>query len=356
MHAEREHVSIPLWASDQLDSPVPPHIEPPYFDPALDAWVLSRYEDVAAAFRSSLLDVDSKEPLSHDAEITLRRMREETLEALTPTQLRAWSDAIAPVIRECVENLQEGCAVDLLEQYLRPISLELAALVTAIDPADAARLRELAWPISASAAEPYEPELRAMAQKATPPLQACFHARTETLRDSGFVALSHTLPSLLANALYALLQHPKQWELLHAQPGLVEQGVEELLRYAGLTRFVRRRAAQDLTLGGVAIRQGDRLILRIVAANRDPARFAHANELDVCRREAGQLALGTGAHACVGASLIRIAAVAMIRPLVEEFAGAAITSAVEWHGGSGFRAPANLHVVLTRRPSPKASG
>jgi cytochrome P450 len=351
MHAEREQEAIPLWTSDQLDSPIPPQVEAAYFDTALNAWVLSRYDDVLEAFRSSMLNVDSREPRTSEDEDALKKMREETRDALTPAQLRAWSEAITPEIQRHVDSLMEGREVDLLDDYLRPVCLALAALVTSVDPRDAARLRELARPISAAAAEPYDAELREQAKLATPPLQTCFHSRTETLRDSGFVALSHTLPSLLANALYSLVAYPQQWALLHAQPRLVEQAVEELMRYAGLTRLVLRRATRDLRLGGASIRAGDRLILRIIAANRDPARFSHANQLNVQRSDGAQLALGYGAHACVGAGLIRMAAVAIIRPLVGAFASAALSGCAEWQGGSGFRSPTHLRVVLIRRPN-----
>ena len=79
---------------------------------------------------------------------------------------------------------------------------------------------------------------------------------SKALRDSGFVALSHTLPSLLANAWYGRLQNPRERRLLHEQSGLMEQAMEELLRYAGLARILFRRAIEDIDLNGVAIRKG----------------------------------------------------------------------------------------------------
>lgn len=348
MNAHREEVSIPLWTTDQIDRTAPPLIEPPYFDKTLDAWVVTRYEDVLAALRSSSLNVESKVPRTAQDESALVTLREDTLQALSPTQLRKWSDAINPTIRERVESLPEGQPVDLLDEYLRPNCLDLASIATSIDPYDAVRLRELARPISAAAAEPYDPELRANAKSVTPELRACFHSKTETLRDSGFIALAHTLPCLLANACYALLENPQQWNLLHRQPELMEQALEELLRYAGLARFIRRQATEDLLLGGASIHQGDQLFLRIIAANHDPARFSQPNELDLRRREGGHLTLGAGSHACVGASLIRMAAIAIIRPLAEFFATAVLTEAVDWQGGSGFCFPKNLTVQLNK--------
>jgi cytochrome P450 len=348
MQRLRLDASIPSWNSDELDSPVSPHIEPAYFDKHLDAWVLSRYDDVLTAFRSSSLTIDSKRPRSDEDDRVMDRMRAETREALSPAQLRAWSEVMIPRIHTRAESLPEKCPIDLLDSYIRPNCLDLAALVTGVDPQEAERLRTLAGPVSAAAAEPYDPVLRAEAKAVTPKLQSYFHSGVETLRDSGFVALSHTLPCMLANGCYALLQNPQQWTLLHRESSLVEQAIEELMRHAGLSRFARRQATKDLTVGGALIRQGDRLILRIIAANHDSSRFTQPNELDVCRRGTGHLTLGAGPHACVGASLLRMAFIAILRPLVGLFASAGLTAPVIWHGGSGFRSPKHLPVLLRR--------
>jgi cytochrome P450 len=343
-----EEVSIPIWSSDEFDSPESPQIEAAYFDKDLDAWVLSRYEDVLTAFRSSALNVESKRPMSVEDDEAMNRMRAETRDALSPAQLRAWSEVIAPLIEARLQGLPEGRPVDLLDSYLRPNCLDLAALVTEIDPQDAMRLQELARPVSAAAAEPYDPVLRAESKSVMPELEVCFHGKAETLRESGFVALSHTLPCMLANACYALLQRPQQWMLLHLEPGLVDQAVEELMRYAGLSRFLSRQAMDDLIIGGASIRKGDRLILRIIAANHDPARFADPNELDIHRREAGHLTFGAGLHACVGANLLRMASVAILRPLVAAFSSAVLTESITWQGGSRFQSPEQLLVVLRK--------
>jgi len=337
----------PLWKSDELDSPIPPVIEPPYFDSSLDACVLSRYDDVLAALRFPSLVMDGKQIATAEDRRAMERMREDTTRALSRIQLRAWSEKITPLVTERLALLPEGDLVDLVKAYLQPVCLQLAIMVTEVDKKDAARLRDLADPISAAAAEPSDDALREHARAVTPQLQACFHSRTETLRDSGFVALSHTLPCLLANGCYALLQHPKQWTALHSRPELIEQAVEELMRYAGLSRYLRRRATEDIVLAGVSIRKGDRLILRIIAANHDPERFACPNDLELLRRDAGQLTLGAGPHACVGAGLLRMASAAILRPLLIRFTSATLNGKVEWHGGSGFRAPAGLPVVLT---------
>ncbi len=350
MHAGREEPSKPAWSGDQLDSASPPEIEAPYFDEILKAWVLSRHADILAAFRASNLSPASpnskkvSEPIEESGRL---KMRAETMEALSPIQLRAWRERLTPEAYACVHSLPIEEPADLLDGYARPLCLSLAAMVTGISRHDAAGLCARAERVSAAAAEPYDPALRRGAKAANVELRSCFHSGPEPLRDSGFVALSQTLPCILGNAWFALIQHPQEWSLLHQQPGLMEQAVEELLRYAGLVRILVRTATADIDLNGFFIRKGERIILRIIAANHDPARFSNPNQVDVTRRGAGHLTLGYGSHSCVGASLIRMAAVTITQPLLQRFAAAKPARSVVWQGGTGFRSPSSLWVGLS---------
>src|SRR5947207_646604 len=129
------------------------------------------------------------------------------------------------------------------------------------------------------------------------------------------------------------------------------RAVEELLRYAGLASSVFRRATARLDLGGVTILEGERVILMLASANRDPARFPEPDRLDVSRRLGGQVALGAGPHSCVGALLIRMAATVATEALVQKAAAREIAGPIEWRGGSGFRSPASLYVQLQPEPN-----
>ena len=167
------------------------------------------------------------------------------------------------------------------------------------------------------------------------------------LRESGFVALSQTMVHLLGNVWIALINHPEEWSRLHRQPALIARGVEELLRFAGLTRLVYRRAVANTVINGICIRQGEWLTLRIFAANRDPVRFSDPHTVSVMRRSLGQVSLGAGRNACVGAPLIRTATLAATYTLVERFPNLRLLSPVSWRGGDGFRSPSSLPVVRT---------
>jgi cytochrome P450 len=349
MPAKRNNPTIPNWSHDQLDSAIPPEIDPAYFDSDLNAWVLSKHADILAAFRTSSLapaGLHDTNTVNPEDDTTRSEMRAQTMEALSPAQLRQWREQITPEVQTCVENLPLAEPVDLMNAYARPLCLSLAAMVTRIPRVDAARLYENAQRVSAAAAEPYDPALRRGAKAANAELRTCFHSGPEALRDSGFVALSQTLPCLLGNAWFALMQHPHQWSMVHQQPGLTEQAVDELLRYAGLARTLTRIATADINLNGSFIRKGDRIILRIIAGNRDSDRFPHPHQVDVTRSDGAHFTLGSGPHSCVAAGLIRMVAVALTRPLVQRFGPPTAARPVDWQGGSGFRFPRSLWVCL----------
>ncbi len=274
-------------------------------------------------------------------------MREETLAALSPVRLRAWREGLAAEASVLAGLLSVEREVDLLADYARPLCFSLALMVTGIARAEAEKLKESARNVSVSAAEPYDKDLKRAAKQAQSDLESHFPNGPDGLRDSGFVALVETMPSLLANVWFALLNHPKEWGLLHRFPELMEQGIEELLRYSGLARTLFRTAMTDFVLGDVVIRRGELVVLRVIAGNRDPNHFEGANQLDVMRRGGRHFTLGAGSHSCAGASLIRMAAVTISDPLVRKFGSAKLIEPVEWRGGSGFLTPMALRVRMS---------
>jgi len=85
-----------------------------------------------------------------------------------------------------------------------------------------------------------------------------------------------------------------------------EAAVEELLRFDAPLHMFTRYALHDIELGGVRLRQGDRIGLLLGAANRDPAAFADPGRLDLARAPNYHVAFGGGVHFCVGAPLARL--------------------------------------------------
>jgi cytochrome P450 len=350
MPATREIPSIAAWSQDRLDSPVPPENEPAYFDEALEAWVLSRHADILAALRAPGLATASSEGELSGVDDIGARMRAEAVEALNPAQINRWREELEPECAALAATLRAEAPVDLIAEYARPLCLASAAIVSGVSRELAHSFEPNTRRISVATADPEDDLLREHARHAAKELGGCFSSGPKSLRELAFVALSQTMPCLLGSAWFGLIEHPRQWSLLHLRPELTAQAIEELLRYAGLTRTLSRRASSDLDLNGVTIRAGERVVLRIFAANRDPARFAQPNQVEAVRRDGGHLTLGAGKHACVAANLIRTIAIAVTLPLVRRFAGAVLGRPVDWQGGSGFRYPKSLWVHFPGSP------
>jgi cytochrome P450 len=115
-----------------------------------------------------------------------------------------------------------------------------------------------------------------------------------------------TTANMLALGTFALLRDPAQLAALRADPALVDGAVEELLRYLSVAKTFMRTALEDVELGGHTVEAGDRLILSLSTANRDPDRFTDPHVLDLHRPPTGHLAFGHGIHLCLGQQLARV--------------------------------------------------
>jgi cytochrome P450 len=122
----------------------------------------------------------------------------------------------------------------------------------------------------------------------------------------------------LAWSLLALLHHRDQLAAFRAAAETgIEAAVEELLRYTTVNQLqIFRTALTDLQLGGELIHKGDTVTVALPAANRDPARFACPERLDLSQDASGHLAFGYGVHACVGQRLGRLVLAEALSTLV----------------------------------------
>jgi cytochrome P450 len=215
--------------------------------------------------------------------------------------------------------------VDLVAAFARPWSCELACAATRVSDTDSSRLFDLAREVflAAAAGNP------SSANASTAELSRSFHDSIAAVQT--FIALSQTLPCLLAGAWLALIRHPEQLALLRSDPALMPNAIEELLRYAGPSRAVFRKSAS-----------GEQVILMIGAANRDPARFPDPDRLDLRRDASGHLAFGAGSHACAGAALVRLAAATATAALLANLRTIDLVREPAWIDGIAIRGPSTL--------------
>ncbi|MCP2291100.1 cytochrome P450 [Nocardia amikacinitolerans] len=115
-----------------------------------------------------------------------------------------------------------------------------------------------------------------------------------------------TTANMLGLGTFALLEHPEQLAELRANPELLPDAVEELLRYLSVADIFYRYATDDIEVCGETITKGSTVVVSLLAANRDPERFDNPDALDIRREARGRLAFGHGIHTCLGQQLARI--------------------------------------------------
>lgn len=121
------------------------------------------------------------------------------------------------------------------------------------------------------------------------------------------VAGHGTTASQTALSLLSLLTEPGLAELLRSTPERAGEAVDELLRFHSIVQNgLARAATQDVQLGDVLIRAGEGVVVSLSAANRDPVRFAHPDQLDAGRDARRHLAFGHGMHQCLGQWLAKV--------------------------------------------------
>jgi cytochrome P450 len=120
------------------------------------------------------------------------------------------------------------------------------------------------------------------------------------------VAGNDTVRTALPGGVLALVEHPEEYRRLRADPGLLPSALEEMLRWHPPVLTFRRTAARDVTLHGVDIAAGDKVVVYHVSAHRDERRFPDPFRFDVGRTPNDHLAFGQGPHVCLGAGFARL--------------------------------------------------
>ncbi|MET0658952.1 MAG: cytochrome P450, partial [Steroidobacteraceae bacterium] len=117
---------------------------------------------------------------------------------------------------------------------------------------------------------------------------------------------NHTVQSMIALGVVALLERPEQMARLRADQTLVPSAVEEMLRWTTPGLYQRRTAVRDFDMRGSRLRAGDTLYLSTPARNRDPEIFSNPDVFDITRHPNPHMSFSWGPHLCLGAHLSRL--------------------------------------------------
>jgi cytochrome P450 len=142
-----------------------------------------------------------------------------------------------------------------------------------------------------------------------------------------YIAGHETTVNLIGNGMLALLRNPEQLNKLAKTPQLIDNGIDELLRFDSPVQFTRRVALADIEIDGNSVAAGSMIFAMLGSANHDPEHFGpNADELDLARLEAPHhLSFGGGIHHCLGAVLARMEGRIGIGSLVQRFPNMELT-------------------------------
>ncbi len=305
------------------------------------------------------------------------RLRRLVAKAFTPRRVAEFAPRVQSLTDGLIDGFAERGSADLIEEFAFPLPIYVICELLGVPPEDqddfrgwagmmlhtsgrrggvgraVKRMREyLAELIHRKRGEPGDDLISGL-------IRASDHGEQLTEEEAAAMAFIllfagfETTVNLIGNGALSLLRHPAQRAVFQgaAEAGDEERltaSVEELLRYDGPVELATWRfATEPLTLGGRAIGRGEPVLVVLAAADRDPARFAEPDRLDLARTDNQHLGYGHGIHYCLGAPLARLEARTALATLLRrlpDLRAAAEPEELRWRGGLIMRGLRSLPV------------
>jgi 4-methoxybenzoate monooxygenase (O-demethylating) len=155
-----------------------------------------------------------------------------------------------------------------------------------------------------------------------------------------------TTVSGIGAAVFCLARFPEQFDRLRAEPNLARAAFEEAVRFETPVQTFFRTTTRETELGGERVDEGEKVLMFLGAANRDPRRWDRPDDYDIGRRAAGHVGFGSGIHACVGMALARLEGECVLSALARRAACIEITGEPRRRYNNTLRGLASLPVRL----------
>ena len=382
--------------------------DPVHWSPTHRAWLLTRYDDVVAAFRNPALSSDRVRPVmaqrrsapapddSSQRVLGLisewmvvtdppahTRLRRLAGAAFKQQQIAAMEERIQALVDELVDAFLAGQGTDLVAGVAYPLPAVVIAEMLGAPPGDRDRFRE--WSdelalVAFGAGGDARPDRHARALRGLEEMAGYFRelvalrrrepggdmlsamtagdtpsggVEPDGLSDDELVGMCalllfaghETTTNAIANAIRLLTADPALRDRVRDDPALVNPAVEESLRLVGPIKVLVRWVVADHELRGRTIREGERVYLLLPGANRDPERFPHPDTVDLARDRATHVAFGRGIHACIGAQLARLETRIAVGTLLRRLPGLRVAGDPEYLPAIASRAQTSLTVV-----------
>ena len=374
---------------------------PVWWSGRMNGWIVTRYEDVKTGLQDARLLSGSRlrsylsqfsPELQHRFESLEAmyckwlvmmdppdhtRLRALVHKAFTPHMVESLRGRIEQVLDELLTPLGTEDEFDLVGQLAYPLPAIVICEMLGIPPADRDEFHRWANDLSAflGSGQPRE-DLASRALSAAGELRDYLSAVVAASRDKShgnliselvvveeqgeklteeellamcvflLVAGHETTMALIASGTLALLRERQHFVTLNEDPSMVHSAVEEMLRYDSPLQHQVRVAVEDYQLRDKSISTGDRVLLMLGAANRDPEQFPDPDTFDIARTPNQHLAFGLGKHFCIGAPLARLEGEIVFRTLPARFPNLRLAREdITWRVDSSQRSPTELWVT-----------
>lgn len=361
---------------------------PVHYNPKTATWVISGLEEAKAALRD-VENVTSEEGVtrvktsvallvSTDG-ATHAALRRQVLPAFTKGALDSWRPIVDRLAREHVAAMMATPGADVVKQLAIPLPVRIIGDLLGIPDKDGADFRR--WSEAAVQFIDFSPTLAGLkktggalvsaialarylrAQLANGQLKAegsvlgrlLEHRAEGTMTDSELMLIAllllmagnETTTNLLGGMFDTLARDPRQYAMIRSNPDLIPMAIEEQLRHTSPLQNLYRTARHDYEVGDVTIPAGSRILISFGAANRDPRAFPEPDTYRVDRNPKGHIAFGYGPHLCLGATLARMEAQAVLRELSQSASEIHAHGETTWSTNGSLRGPTALRVTLT---------
>lgn len=302
------------------------------------------------------------------------RLRKTMHEGFTPKAINRYRNYVESVVSDLLDVLKKKTNVDIVTEYAFPVASLTIAHILGVPKEDGPMFRkwalELIPTIDFSRSRKVLEQGNKLVTQLVPYFKQLIKKRKQSPQNDLISLLIHkqsegnmtedelvatcillviagheTTVNLISNTVLCFLQNKEQYLLAKNNHKLVDQAIEEVLRYESPTQMLARTASVDCQIGEHFIKEGEQIYLLIGAANRDSNIFANPNEFQITRNPNPHLAFGHGKHFCIGSSLARLEAQIAIKELLKETNRIALLSdEIEWRKLVGFRALQKLEV------------
>ncbi len=150
----------------------------------------------------------------------------------------------------------------------------------------------------------------------------------------------------LGAAIYCLARFPDQMARLRADPSLARNAFEEAVRFESPVQTFFRTTTREVGIGGYLIGEGEKVLMFLGAANRDPRRWDEPDRYDITRKTSGHVGFGSGIHMCVGQLVARLEGEVVLAALARRGVSIEINGPVKRRYNNTLRGLESLPIIV----------